>query len=206
MLGGFHPGAGDGAPKGCETLLLLGPAEPGFWPIFRASSEFRDGAAHPLDRWSKRVLGALAEGLEGRAVFPSDGPPYAPFIAWAKATGRVRNSPVGILVHDEAGLMVSFRGALALPRRIELPAAPPCPCESCVTKPCLDACPVAALAAGRAYDVPRCKGFLDTGPGRDCMGRGCAVRRACPVSRNWGRQEAQSAFHMRSFHPRWAKN
>lgn len=204
VLGGFHPAPDVGAPEGCKTLLLIGPNEPGFWPAFRMSPEFRDGAPDPLDRWSKRVLGALAGGLGGRAVFPSDGPPYAPFIAWAKATKRVWNSPAGVLVHDEAGLMVSFRGALALPQRLDLPAAPPCPCDSCLERPCLSACPVGALAEGQAYDVPRCKSFLDTAPGRDCMSRGCAVRRACPVSRAWGRDEAQSAFHMRSFHPTWA--
>ena len=204
VLGGFHPAPEDGAPESCKTLLLIGPAEPGFWTVFRASQEYRDGAPDPLDRWSKRVLGGWATALGGTALFPSDGPPYAPFIAWAKATGRVWNSPAGILVHDEAGLMVSFRGALALPQELELPEAPPCPCDSCFEKPCLSACPVGALAEAQNYDVPRCKSFLDTSPGRDCMSRGCAVRRACPVSRRWGRPEAQSEFHMRSFHPTWA--
>lgn len=204
LLGGFHPEREDGAPEGCKTLLLIGPDEPGFWPAFRTSPEFRDSAPDPLDRWSKRVLGALAESLGGTAVFPSDGPPYPPFIAWAKATQRVWNSPAGILVHDEAGLMVSFRGALALSRHLDLPETPPSPCDSCAAKPCLSACPVGALGEGRAYDVPACKRFLDTSPGRDCMSRGCAVRRACPVSRRWGRPEAQSEFHMRSFHPTWA--
>lgn len=204
LLGGFHPDPEDGAPEGCKTLLLIGPAEPGFWPAFRASPEFRDGAPDPLDRWSKRVLGALAGGLGGKAVFPSDGPPYPPFIAWAKTTGRVWNSPAGVLVHDQAGLMVSFRGALALWQHLDLPEAPPCPCDSCLERPCLSACPVGALAGRQAYDVPACKGFLDTPAGRDCMSRGCAVRRACPVSRRWRRTEAQSGFHMRSFHPAWA--
>lgn len=202
ILGGFHPTAEDAAPKGCGTLLMIGPAEPAFWPAFQASPEFVDTRPDPLDRWSKRVLGGWAADLGARAVFPSDGPPYAPFIAWAKATGRVWNSPAGILVHDQAGLMVSFRGALALAEHIALPPPPPCPCNGC-DKPCLTACPVGALGADRVYDVPKCKGYLDTGQGRDCMTRGCAVRRACPVSQSYGRAEAQSAFHMRSFHPSW---
>lgn len=204
VLGGVHPEDGVQAPEGCVTLLMIGPAEPGFWPAFRDSPEHRDGAPDPLDRWSKRVLGGWAAELGGSALFPSDGPPYAPFIAWAKATGRVWNSPAGILVHDQAGLMVSFRGALALPWHVDLPPPPPCPCDSCADKPCLSACPVGALAEDHGYDVPRCKGYLDTAPGRDCMLRGCAVRRSCPVSRDWGRAEAQSAFHMRSFHPTWS--
>jgi hypothetical protein len=31
IFGAFHPISEDGAPKGTATLLLLGPAEPGFW-------------------------------------------------------------------------------------------------------------------------------------------------------------------------------
>lgn len=200
ILGGFHPGPGDGAPEGCGTLLLIGPAEPAFWPLFQGSPEYRDGARDPLDRWSKRVLGGWAAEHGGVAIFPSDGPPYAPFIAWAKATGRVHNSPAGILVHDLAGLMVSFRGALALPERVALPPAPPSPCDTCTARPCLSACPVGALAEGQDYDVPACHAFLDSAEGQGCITRGCAVRRACPVSQSYGRVEAQSAFHMRSFH------
>lgn len=202
IMGGFHPTPGDSAPEGCRTLLMIGPAEPAFWPVFAASPEMRDGAPDPLDRWSKRVLGAWAADLGARALFPSDGPPYAPFIAWAKATGRVWNSPTGILVHDRAGLMVSFRGALALNTHLVLPKTPPCPCDTCVEKPCLTACPVAALNEASQYDVPRCKSFLDTDAGQSCMTRGCAVRRACPVSDAYNRAEPQSAFHMRSFHPK----
>jgi hypothetical protein len=52
---------------------------------------------------------------------------------------------------------------------------------------------------GSGYDLATCHAFLDTGPGGDCMGRGCAVRRACPVGQD-RRMAAQSAFHMADFH------
>ncbi len=119
----------------------------------------------------------------------------------ALRTGRIWESPVRLLVHDRAGLMVSFRGALALRERLALPPAPARPCDSCPDRPCLTACPVGALGA-EGYDVPACRGFLDTPAGADCMARGCAVRGACPVSASHGRLDAQSAFHMRQFHPR----
>ena len=187
----------DDLPEGVATLVLLGPLEPGFWPAFTASPEYRDDTPHPLDRWSLRVITRMAERLDATPFFPFGGPPYQPFIAWAKASGRAHSSPVGLLVHDTAGLMISYRGALGFAERIEAPAPPPNPCETCQTRPCLTACPVDAFASGK-YDVAACKADLDR-PGNDCMTRGCAVRRACPVSRDYGRLEAQSSFHMRAF-------
>ncbi len=198
VLGVLHP---EPAEEG-GTLLLLGPGTD-FWPIFSTSPERADGAADPLDRWSARVAGALAETLGARALFPFGGPPYQPFLAWARRSGRAWPSPVGMLVHAEAGLFISYRAALAFSSRIAAvepwaePAAMPCP--TCAA-PCLTACPVGALT-GAGYDLPRCHAFLDTPAGADCLDRGCRVRRACPVGA-LARSPAQSAFHMAAFHGR----
>lgn len=193
VLGAFHP---DDAAR---TIILLGPDEPaGFWPRFAASAEALDGAPDPMNRWSKRVIGGLASGLGAEALYPFSGPPWHPFYDWAVATGRCHRSPVGLLVHDRAGLWASFRGALAVAGQMELPEPPPKPCDSCADKPCLSACPVGALGA-RGYDVSACKSYIGSPEGRRCMSRGCQVRAACPVSQNWGREAAQSAFHMTAF-------
>jgi len=199
VFGGFHPVPADGTPEGCATLLLLGPREPGFWAHVTAEPEFTDDGPDPMDRWSRRVIGRLACDLGGKALFPFGGPPYRPFIAWAIRTGRAHASPVSLLVHDAAGLMVSYRGALALRARIALPPPPPSPCAPC-PRPCETACPVGALT-GAGYDTGACHAFLETPAGRDCLDQGCRVRRSCPVSEGYGRLPAQSAFHMRSFHP-----
>lgn len=182
-----------------DTLALLG-AGPEMWPRFKATAEFADERPDPLDRWSKRVLGALAAPFSATTVFPSDGPPYAPFIAWALASGRFWQSPTGMLVHDQAGLMISLRGALRIAGTLPLAAGQaPNPCESCADRPCTTACPVGALSADRSYDVPACKAHITSPAGQDCLSEGCLVRRACPVSRSFGRDPEQSAFHMRAF-------
>jgi hypothetical protein len=200
IFGAFHPEPGDGVPAGTGTLVLLGPLEPGFWARFTAGPEYADGAADPLDRWTARVVGALAREQGAVALLPFGGPPFLPFLSWAVKSGRAWASPVGLLVHDRAGLMVSYRGALALPRRIELPpAAGARPCDGCPDRPCLSACPAGALGAA-GYDTAACRAYLSSGPGRACMEGGCAVRAACPVSRGHGRLAVQSAFHMRAFH------
>jgi hypothetical protein len=188
----------DGLTAGLRSVVLLGPDEPAFWPHFRQSAEAQDNAPHPLDRWSRRVIGRLACDLGAKACFPFGGPPYRPFIAWALRSGRAHQSPVGLLVHAETGLFYSLRGAIALPD--DLPPDPaPSPCATCADRPCLTACPARALTA-QGYDVPACHSFLDTAAGTSCMDAGCHVRRACPVGRD-RRLPTQSAFHMKAFHP-----
>ncbi len=199
VFGGFHAGPDDSLPPGTGTLLLFGPKEPGFWPHILSQPEYIDQAPDPLDRWSKRVITDLAAQFGAQPLFPFGGPPYQPFIAWAKRSGRAWASPVTLLVHDVAGLFVSYRGALALPDRIDLPLAPASPCVSCTSQPCRTACPVGALTDA-GYDLDRCHAYLDTPEGEDCMKFGCAVRRSCPVSTTSGRLAEQSAFHMKAFH------
>ena len=200
LLGGLRPEPGDGAPDGCAALLLLGPGAD-FWPIFEASAERLDGGAHPLDRWSERVIGDLARAFGAEALFPFGGPPYQPFLAWARRSGRAWPSPVGMLVQADTGLFVSYRGALAFAAPIPVPAPAPMPCPDCAA-PCLTACPAGALT-GEGYDVPRCHAHLDTPAGAECLGGGCLVRRACPVGAHL-RSGEQSAFHMAAFHGRQA--
>ncbi|WP_299297370.1 ferredoxin [uncultured Tateyamaria sp.] len=186
---------------GVDGARVLIGTDAGWWDVFAASAEHGDGAADPVDRWSKRVLGTFATEMGAQASFPSDGPPYAPFIAWALATGRFWQSPTGMMIHDTAGLMISIRGALVFdtPFAADLHNGAS-PCVTCADRPCVTACPVRALSADAPYDVPACKSYLDTDAGADCMGAGCVVRRVCPVSQTFDRPAEQSAFHMAAFH------
>ena len=187
LSGAFH--------EGDSTVVLISPG-PDFWPRFTAAPEYNDGAPEPMDRWSARVIGTWAARLGATALFPFGDTP-APFMAMAQASGRAWSSPVHLLVHDAAGLMISYRGALRLSGRLALPAPTPRPCDSCA-KPCLDACPIGALG-GKGYDVPACQTYLRRPEGATCLSQGCAVRRACPLSQTHGRKAEQSAFHMRAF-------
>lgn len=198
VLGGFQVDDDEaGLPKGTRTLMLIGPSEPGFWPHLQSQPEW--GGPDPVDRWSRRVIGQIACDLGGKALFPFGGPPYHPFYSWALRSGSVWESPVKLLVHVGQGLLVSFRGALALREKIDLPPSPARPCDSCAAKPCLTACPVAALT-GAGYDVPRCRGHLDRPEGAACLTGGCLVRVTCPASQPYARMPEQSAYHMRQFH------
>lgn len=186
----------DGVGEG--TIILLGPREPGFWASLTSSPEWRDQAPDPVDRWSLRVISEIAQRAGGTPLFPF-GETLHPFMSWAIRSGRAWSSPVHLLVHDVAGLMVSFRGAILMPEQIPPDSPRRSPCEACDDKPCLRACPVDALTAD-GYDTGACHTFLDTEPGQACMDLGCKVRRSCPISVTYGRMAAQSAFHMERFH------
>lgn len=197
-VGAFHPAEGDGAPAGIATLVLIGAAGDGLWHAFTASPEFADGMPDPLDRWSRRVISAVAAGLGARPLFPFGGPPYLPFQRWAERAEGARPSPVAMLVSPSRGLWLSYRGALGFDERLALttaPAAPPCP--ACPA-PCLGACPVEAFAGGR-YDVARCVAHITSPEGRACREGGCLVRHACPAGRAAAPPLAQNAFHMEAF-------
>jgi hypothetical protein len=182
-----------------SSVLLLGFVGAEQWPTFAASPEAADGRAHPLDRWSRRVVTALAERLGALALFPFEGPPYWPFQAWAQRAEPVFPSPLGMLIHPQYGLSHSYCGALALAQRVKFPPREPSvrPCESCEARPCLTACPVSAFSA-LGYDVGACVKGLGR-EGEECLGGGCLARRACPVGRNYAQAPEQARFHMAAF-------
>ncbi|MEM8554182.1 MAG: ferredoxin [Pseudomonadota bacterium] len=199
-MGHCTPERGDPVPSDTATVVLLGPHPQAFWPIFTASPEALDGSADPMDRWSRRVTTGIAKSLNAAALFPFEGPPYQPFQRWALRSGRAWVSPVGFLVHDQAGLWVSFRGALALTEPLDTASTQARPCETCQSQPCRSACPVNAPQQS-TYDTVACHAHLETAAGGDCLTQGCRARRICPLSERHGRNPLQSAFHMEAFHP-----
>jgi hypothetical protein len=174
LRGGFHPSPEDEVPplpggRLAGTLLLLGWTGPIQWPHFAASPEHADGRPDPLDRWSRRVIGGLAEEFGGHALFPFGGPPHLPFQRWAMQAEPVHPSPLLVLIHPDWGLWHAWRGALAFAERLPLPPpnGRPSPCAACAGRPCL----------GPAdFDV---------------------ARRACPIGTPYG--DVQAAFHIAAF-------
>ena len=199
VTGWLHPTPDHGAPEGTGTLLLLGYGGPALWAAFSASPEFADGGQHPLDRWSARVIGTIAEEFDGEALFPFGGPPYQPFIRWIYAAEPVHQSKLGMSIHEAHGLWSGWRGALALKLRLDLPpvAKGAHPCAPCPA-PCRAACPVGAFSDD-GYDAAACRAHLNSGDGEACRAGGCLARRACPVGRDFAQSPEQAAFHLEAF-------
>jgi hypothetical protein len=198
--GALHLGATEARSLNAKSLILIGQAGSTVWPHFH---EWRGNQppdlAHPLDTWSQQVISPIAEKLGGRAVFPIQ-KPFHPFQQWAKRAERLKPSPLGILIHPVYGLWHAYRGAIVFDDEILIQEAQERihPCDLCLGKPCLSACPVNAFS-GQGYDVQGCRTHLASEVGEDCMNGGCKARLACPVGRDHSYAPEQMRFHMQAF-------
>ncbi|WP_018240068.1 4Fe-4S dicluster domain-containing protein [Ensifer sp. BR816] len=191
------PRLGCGEPA--ASVVLIGNIGGSLWEPFKLwrTGSPDSGGADPLDNWSKHVIRPVAETVGATAYFPSD-PPWQPFQQWAMAAEDLKPSPLGILIHPKYGLWHGYRGALGFDRVLPQTGKVSTghPCDACVGKPCISACPADALAA-RAFDVARCRTHLRSKEGvGGCLTHGCLSRDVCPVGRDYRYPDAQLRFHM----------
>ncbi len=203
--GGFHPDPQDFVPACADgsraaTVVLFGFVGSRGWPTFAASAERADGRPDALDRWSQRVIDAIGARTGAIGLYPSHGPPWLPFQRWALRAESLHFSPLGILIHPDFGLWHAYRGALAFQTRLALPepVQRPSPCSTCIARPCLSACPVAAFQPDQ-FDRRACAGHVAATEGADCLQRGCRARRSCPVGADHRYAADQANFHMAAF-------
>jgi ferredoxin len=197
------PQCADGRPA--AAVVLIGVAGGDMWPRFSAWRQTADdgGLANPLDRWSEVVLDPIAAELGAIALYSSRAP-YQPFQSWAMRAEGLKASPLGLLIHPVFGLWHSYRGALAFAGWpaggdvAEIAGSSEYPCDSCVDRPCLSACPVGAISPD-GFDVVGCRRHLAGPQGQAaCMVRGCLARDACPVGVAYRYPQAQVQFHMQA--------
>jgi ferredoxin-like protein FixX len=205
LRGGFHPEPADGVPamrdgRTCASLVLLGNIGASIWPAFSSALEKSDGEPHALDRWTRRVINAIAAEVGAEALYPFGRRPWLPFQRWAQRAEPVTPSAIGILIHPDHGLWHAYRGALVFADSLDLPAMKPRarPCDSCADRPCLTACPVGAFKP-KGYDVAACRDHVASAKGLSCREGGCLARLACPVGRELVYPPAEMGFHMAAF-------
>lgn len=204
-VGGFHPDDGDLVPpteagETASTVLIIGSAGQAFWTAFRKSPEASDGRKDPMDRFTRRVLGALGRKYGFSALFPFEGPPYHPFQRWVLRCGGYSQSPIGVLVNEAHGPWTGLRAAFVSEQTFGTfdEQGTSGPCESCRDKPCLTACPVNAISLEAGYDVGACRDHLRGSETAECWS-GCLARRACPFGSEHRQVADNARFHMQSF-------
>lgn len=206
LRGGFHPVPETDAAllarrPDTKTALLVGNVGSEMWQ-HSGVAIMATGAPNPLDRWTRAIIEPIAAAHAGIALFPFDGPPYWPFQRWAERAEGVRSSPLGIQIHPEFGLWHAYRAAILLPDELNLPKPQwgGHPCDTCVDRPCLSACPVGAFT-GASYEVHHCVDHVISSRQDDqaCFQRGCLARIACPVGAAWRYEPEHATFHMDAF-------
>ena len=196
-IGWFAPGPKDQVPGNAKFVIMIGNAGP---DVFLRFALARDPLCDSMYDWTREAVGNLARDLDAKAVYPFDMNPPWPVLTWARRGGAGHTSPLGLNIHPVYGLWHAYRAALLFPVAFDLPSPLESthPCEACIAKPCLSACPVSAFTAN-GYDVEACAQHVSMPQGSNCMSRGCLARHACPVGQGFTYAPAQAQFHMRAF-------
>lgn len=191
---------------GATAAILVGDGGPEFFARFQRARSRRPAAAaasDPLDDFTRaRVAAAVAEvlgaaGTSYHVLYPFVGEPVAlPFQRLGRAAGLPAPGPLGLQVHPIFGPWWAYRACVLAPLALTVEAPLPDPCAGC-PRPCVSACPGAAVTAG-GLDVARCLAHrrIDS-----ACHASCAARLRCPVGAVHRYPDDQLAFHMRATAP-----
>jgi hypothetical protein len=172
-----------------RQLILFGHAGRRLWECVQAEGIH---SAHPIDDYSVRTVErwrALAlPQARSRGVFP--GTQRIGLQRLGAIAGWHRAAPFMVGIDSVWGSWFAYRVAILTDTAI--PASAPVdngyPCDSCVDKPCITACPARALFSG-SLNLSACNaGRL--APDSTCS-LGCLARSACPVGAEHRYEESQ---------------
>ena len=177
------------------SIILLRAHEPSYWPTIFDSSEWQDGMQYPVPQWPHRIIERLAQVTGSKPHFPFGKQP-APFLNWALASDRAQQSLVGSAIQADAGLLASYRGALALNKSIRVsPCKNPCPSGA---KPYMTAFPAGIITYSN-YDLNTYLDYMRADPEQSCLSAGCTSHRAYSIGSLHQRMAEHSAYHMQQF-------
>jgi hypothetical protein len=153
--------------RDAKSLMVIGNGGGQFWSEFQRYGVehpvFCEHERHPLDAYTQAVVEECVPallrryGVTGHLVYPFrfEQQPVS-FVHLGAMAGLGARSLLGMLVHPEYGPWMALRAAVVLDVEIEpTPVAPFDPCGTCEEKPCIRACPAAAISE-RGWDVPAC--------------------------------------------------
>ena len=175
-------------------LVVIGHAGRRLWEVL---ADERQGTPDPVDTFSIRHTTCFAETyLQDEAwqlLYPAD--IFFPLNELGELAGWGKASPLFLGIHPEYGLWWAYRTvfltSLALP--VSAPAAQAHPCDSCLSKPCISACPASALSVAEAFNVYACADYR--AQSESYCGRQCIARQACPVGKAHQYTREQINYH-----------
>ena len=96
--------------------MLIG-ADSGVRDHCTTSTGYLGGQSAPIDRWSTRIIGQSAAVRTRPGRFP----PGRTTLWSLYCPDAAHRDPVGMMMHDTAGPMISIRGSLRFPVGLKLP-------------------------------------------------------------------------------------
>lgn len=178
--------------EGHSRILLLAHGGRTLWDRLEGKLDQAD----PVDRHSRSAAETFMTdyvGADFETLHPL-GEGFVPLQALGRAAGWAHPSPVGLDITREFGLWFAYR--VVVTTDADLPAskvvAGPSPCDSCLDKPCIDACPAGAVGVG-GIDGGRCMTYRLSAESA-CADR-CLARLACPVAPEHRYSLGQVQYH-----------
>ncbi|MGQ0709252.1 MAG: hypothetical protein ACT4NV_05825 [Rhodoferax sp.] len=185
-------GVDDLAPY--RQLLLVGHLGTTLWQrLQQAGMEGPD----PIDRYSRTCVDAWLQhhlpGVRHAVLYPGSGTPALQRLG--QLVGWHHPSPFMVGISAQWGSWFAYRAVVLMDTG--LPPSPartqPSPCESCALRPCVAACPAAALDAGFALE--RCLQYRLEAHSQ-CREQ-CLARNRCPQGEPYRYGAEQIAYHYR---------
>ncbi len=177
-------------------LVLIGSAGPSLWDKLR---EYGYATDHPIDRFSlamgKQFLQEHLNIHEWLTIFPAA--THLPLQQLGALAGWSHVSPLGLGIHARYGTWFAYRAAFLVREPIPITEVETStsPCDGCLDKPCINACPVDAVRAGNTLNLEHCMNHR-LQEASVCATR-CLSRLACPVGRQYRYTEEQLTYHGR---------
>ncbi len=177
-----------------EKLVLLGMGGSGLWKRIRQENypetELFDSAS---EKAVLEVCSRFWGGAKPRLLYPGSAPiPLQKLGRWA---GWASPSPLGMDISPRYGPWFAYRAAFLVDAPLEYTRTftVNSPCDHCESKPCIQACPVGAVARDQTIAMDLCL------PQRLADPQGCGVicrsRLACPVGEKWRYPKEQIRYH-----------
>jgi epoxyqueuosine reductase len=179
-------------PAGFSQLLVFGHGGTRLW------RECDLVGPDPIDAFSRRAVEAMLERMgctAYRILFPADNQVQIDLQGLGRKLGWHHDSPLGTGINSEYGTWFAYRVVVATNTRFLLSetAESESPCESCIDKPCVSACPVGAVRATAGFDLETCLQER-LRPQSPCRYQ-CLARLACPVGTRHQYSKDQIRYH-----------
>ena len=178
-------------------LVLLGNGGGRLWDVIQTDKQRWMRGDAPIDTFSAIQAETFARRTlndpDWRLIYP--GPTRLPLQTLGEIAGWAHESPLGLGIHPGYGLWWAYRAAFLTNRPLPRLAAADSahPCSTCRDKPCIAACPAAALSAAAAIDLVACSRHR-LKDDSSCS-HGCLAREACPIGREHRYSRAQIQYH-----------